>query len=66
MLVDGGNVVVGGGYDLLRAEDFQSAVFQSFECLGAGDLVDKMFVDVEDGGAAVDGFDDVAVPDLFK
>jgi hypothetical protein len=66
MLVERGYVMVRGGYDLFRPEHFQSTFFEAFEGLRAGDLVDEMPVDIEDGGPAVDSFDDVTVPDLFE
>jgi hypothetical protein len=66
VLIDGGHIMVGGGDDLVRPENFDTASLQAFESLGAGDLMDKMPVDIEYGGAALDRADDVAVPDLFK
>jgi hypothetical protein len=66
MLIQGRDVVVRGGYDLRRPEDFDAAFFEAFEGLRAGDFVDEMFVDVKHGRAAVDGFDDMPVPDFFK
>lgn len=66
VLVDGRDVMVGGGDDAVGAEDFDSALFESFESLGAGDFVDEMFVYIQDRGSAFYGADDVAVPDLFE
>jgi hypothetical protein len=58
--------VVCCGNDLSGTEDFEAPVVDAFEGLGAGDLVDEVFVDVEYGGAALNAFDDVPVPDLFE
>jgi len=66
VLVDGGDVMVGGGDYLLGAQYCQASFLQAFEGLGAGDLVNKMFVYVQDGRPAFNGLDDVLVPDLFK
>ena len=66
MLIDGGDIVVGGGNDLYRTEDFDTTPLQSFEGLRTRDLMNKMAVDIEHGGPAFDGSDDVTVPDLFK
>jgi hypothetical protein len=66
VLIEGRDVMVGGGYDALGAEERESSVLEAFEGLGAGNLVDEMFVDIQYGGAAVNGLDDVPVPDLFK
>jgi hypothetical protein len=58
--------MIGGGDDLMRSEYFHAASLQSLECLGAGDFVDKVPVDIEHGRAAFERPDDVAVPNLFK
>jgi hypothetical protein len=66
MLIQGGYIVICGSDDLCRAEQLHPAFFEAFEGLRAGDLMDKMFIDVEYGGAAVNCFDDMTVPDLFE
>ena len=45
--------MIGRGDDLLGPEHFDPALFESLECLGAGDLVDEMSVDIEHRGAAI-------------
>jgi hypothetical protein len=64
--VQGRNIVIGSGNDLFGAEDFEAPVLNAFEGLGAGDLVDEMFVNVKYGRSSVNSFDDVPVPDLLK
>ena len=66
MLVERGNVVIGGGHYLLWPEHFQTALFETFESLRAGDFVNKMFVNIQNSRATVNFPDDVLFPDLFK
>ena len=61
-----GDVVVDGGDGAIGAADFAIGEAEAFEGLGAGDLVDEVEVDVEDG-RLVGGFgDEVLVPDFFE
>ena len=66
VLVDGGNVVVGGGYYLLGAEYFHAPFLYPFKRLGAGHLVYEMLINVQHGGTAADGFNNVLIPNFFK
>ena len=60
----GGGVVVGGGYDGADAPDLAPGLADALKRLRAGDFVDQMAVDVEDGGAVFLGVDDMLVPNL--
>ena len=62
--VGGRRIVVGGGDDGADAPDLPAALAQSFEGLGAGDLVDQVAVYVQDGSTVILAMDDVFVPDL--
>jgi hypothetical protein len=66
VLVQGRHVMIRGGYDLFGPEDLDAAFVESVEGLRTGDFMYEVSVDIEYGGAALDGFDDVTVPDLFK
>ena len=59
MLVERRNIVIGGGDDLFGAEYFQAAFLKPFECLRAGDFMNKMFIDIQYRRAVVDGFNDM-------
>ena len=56
--------VVGGRHGLAGPADPQPASAQAGECLRAGDLVDEVQVDAQDGRGARLVADDVVVPDL--
>ena len=62
----GGDVVVDGGDVAVGAAELAAGEAEAFEGLRAGDLVDELEVDVEDGGLAGGLGDDVVLPDFFE
>src|SRR5690606_14644084 len=62
--IDGGDVVVGRGDDAAGSPRLAAGGPQAVERLRAGDLVDQVPVDVEQGLVIVVLVDDVAVPEL--
>ena len=62
----GGDVVVDRGDVALGAAELAAGETEAFEGLRAGDLVDELEVDVEDGGFAGGLGDDVLLPDFFE
>ena len=63
--VVGGRRMVGGGDRALGVADRQAAPAEALEGLRAGDLVDEVEVDADDGRRAGLLEDDVVVPDLL-
>ena len=61
----GGGAVVRGGDGLVRATHLRAPVAEPGEGLGAGDLMDEVEVDGEDGRGTRVLRDDVLVPDLL-
>ncbi len=62
----GGDVVVDRGDVALGMAERAAGEAEAFEGLRAGDLVDELEVDVEDGGLAGGFGDDVLLPDFFE
>ena len=62
----GGDVVVDGGDGAVGAAELATGHAEAVEGLRAGDLVDEVEVDVEDGGLACGGGDEVLVPEFFE
>ena len=62
----GGDVVVYGGDVALGMAERAVGEAEAFEGLRAGDFVDQLEVDVEDGGLAGGFGDDVLLPDFFE
>ena len=62
----GGDVVVDGGDVALGVAERAAGQAEAFEGLRAGDFVDQLEVDVEDGGLAGGFVDDVLLPDFFE
>ena len=60
----GGRVVVRSGNDGADAPQRSLRLAQTFKCLGAGDFVHQVPVNVKNGSAVFFGADDVFVPDL--
>ena len=65
VLIDGGDVVVEGGEGEVGAADGSAGEAEAFEGLGAGDFVDEVAIDVEEGGVFGSG-DLVRVPDELE
>ena len=62
----GGDVVVYRRNMMFRMAELATGDAQAFEGLRAGDFVDELQVDVEDGGLACGLGDDVLLPDFFE
>ncbi len=62
----GGDVVVDGGDGAVGAAELAAGHAEAVEGLRAGDLVDEVKVDVEDGGFARGFGDEVLLPDFFE
>ena len=62
----GGDVVVDGGEGEIGPADFSIVLAQAVERLGAGHFVDQVAIDVEEGAAAGQVGDDVAIPNLIE
>ena len=60
------HIVVGHGDGRVRPAHPATGDAQPLERLGAGDFVHEVAVDVEDGRAVGQGFDNVGVPDLVE
>ena len=63
---DGGNIVVGDSDGQVRTAQLAAGRRKSLERLRAGDLVEKVAVDIKNAGAVGEFLDDVAVPDLIE
>ncbi len=63
---DGGNIVVGDSDGQIRTAQPAPGISKTLERLWAGDLMEKVAVDVENTGAVGEFLDDVAVPDLVE
>src|SRR3954465_13797467 len=47
VLINGRNIVVSCCYHLVRSENFEASFLQSCKSLRAGDLVNKMFINID-------------------
>ena len=62
----GRNVMVRNRQRLAGAADRAARIPQPFECLGAGDFVNHVAIDIEQAGAILLNVDNMRVPDLVK
>ncbi len=66
MLVDGRRIMIGRGECFFGEHDIETAGLQSQKGDRTGHFVNKMPVDKEDIGAALDAADGMAIPDAVK
>jgi hypothetical protein len=56
--------VVGSGHNGAHAPNFSASLPQTLKGLGAGDFMDQVAVNVQDGGAVFFSVDDMFVPNF--
>jgi len=66
MLVDGGNVMIGGGKRFPGTKDFNASASETFKGLGACHFMDVMHVDIQNIGTAGYGLNHMGIPDFVK
>ena len=62
----GGDVVIDRGDGAVGTADLAVGETEAVECLGRGDLVDELEIDVEERGFACRLGDEVLLPDFFE
>src|SRR5678809_1586840 len=66
MLIKCRYIVVRSSNCLMRTKHFDTSFVQTVKSLGAGYFMNKMFVNIQDGRAIINFFDDMLFPDFIK
>jgi hypothetical protein len=58
--------MIGSGNSFIGSENRDAPFFQTIKCLGAGNFVDEVPVDIENIRPVFDGFHHMSVPDFVE